>query len=1054
MSKNLQIRALARFGIVLVLVAAASFSALAAEESTSIPAILRQRILNSVGKIPWNLTDGYALEGRFILKATGEEIPYKARYVRASNRWVSDFSQDDRSRNLRYAFSNKRAWAASPEITADVNPEQLPYMAQFDFYQLHDALLRILEKGTRDPAFAVDTAANEIYVSGKLQNGWGATFVCNTVEYFPRKVLVTIPGKPSTAWLLPFARPDGSASLLNVPGLSTGFEIWLSDPVDTGNYRYARRMDFIEGGSVVGTLFLEASSSIAEAAALFDRPPNSPWSDSIHFKPSAGLARPSLYLNATDLPAFRSRMEENPWSDWNRKISLVSFWAMVMLRIGPIFPQSISFRLISLTVAIFLIGLILLLLRRRRQTADRFCWSLLLAGLLVSCFILLGWAASRQLHGPRDRSLIALHSAIRYAITGHSFHAGVVDALMLNFGREAPVQSMEDLGYSCQAYSLAYDLIRSYLPGKRRVQIENDLFSYAKPLFGASRGWGSSMGGSSVISAGLGMVGLSVTYEPYIAAACEIMDKTLRTQLVGGLHQFGPGPGSVAMDSAVNLFYGLKNAGRADYYSHVSFRKYLDTNLQMLSPVGTLPLFGDTSLDQSARLSAFFLKIADQIPYDEGRQCIAAYNRYWAHGQYQTDGWIKWILPAFQSAMMIFENPYVLLQYTRALPPSFLRSSSAILGDGQVAVVRTGEGPDSAYLALNMTRSNYAVHRDILTFDMYAYRSLILHGPGSPGPDRPGYRESAQTAASNSITFNHEDQSATQCTGIESSLLNQPTFDYVRALADKTYDYGHVQRDIVMVRPDKDHAAYFLLFDDVFVSDRETIVQWHLHGRGKLATGISQVSRWTSTSFDPPRLRPNRVILEAAYPTGIPGRLSKNTGTLYSQVSLLNQNSESTAIEWTGSRRFCSVLAPRKSGEAQEKIEVLEKNSFRIGTTDWVSLGRLDTPVITGPLMHASEYTIVRDRQRSFPALLMVSGLECRFSLHSLFSSKPVTVSLNGLRGGFLNSRPDTQVEIHSPEIRAGDRFRLDDQSIVAAESGVLTLMLGSIGEHSFRPIN
>lgn len=1049
-----QMWALRRSVIILALIAAACFAAPATQKSASIPEQLRQHLLNSVGKIPWNPSDGYALEGQFILKATGEEIPYKIRYARASNRWASDFSQTDPSRNLRYAFSNKQAWIASPEITADIKPENLPYMAQFDFYQLYAALLGILERGTRDPAFAAEAIANEIHVKGKLPNGWGATFVFNIVDYFPRKVSVTFKEKPSAAWLLPFIKPDGSSSLLHVPGLSAGFEIWMSNPVDTGEYRYARRMDFVEGGNVIGTMFLDGSYSITEAEALFNRPPDIPWAESIGFNPRADSTRPSLYLNAADLPAFRSRIEENPWSGWNRINRLVAFWAMGIPWIGFLLPPSISFRLISFAVAIFLVGLILLLLRRRRQTADPFRWSLLLAGLLVGCLILLGWLASRQLHGSRDRSLIALHSAIRYAATGHSAHAGSADALLLDFESEAPAQSMEDLGYSCQAYALAYDLIRSALTGERQMQIEKDLFDYALPLFGASRGWRSNRTGSSVISAGLGMAGLAIGYEPYIAAAREVMDKTLETQLVGGLHQSGPGPGSAAMDSAVNFFYGLKNAGRADYYSHVSFRKYLDTTLQMLSPVGTLPLFGDTNLDQSARLSAFFLKTANQLPDETGRQCIAAYNRYWAHGRYHAGGWIKWILPPLQSAMMFFTNPYLSLQYTRKISPSLLRSPSAILGDGQLAVLRTGEGPDSAYLALNMTRSYYATHRDILTFDMYAYRCLLLNGPGFPGTEHPQYGKSTQTAASNSITLNGEDQSATQCTGIESSLINQPAFDYVQALADKTYDYGHVRRDVVMARPEKDHPVYFLLLDDVFVSDPATTVQWYLHGRGKLATGIAQISRWTAAGFDPPRLWPNRVILEASYPIRVPGNLSKTSGMMYSQVSLFNQISEGTIIEWMGSRRFCSVLAPRKPEEAQAKIEALGKGSYRIGTTDWISLGRLDAQVTAGPLKHFSEYTIVRDRQQNFPALLMVSGLECRFNAHSLTSSKPVTASLKDLHGGFLNSRPDTRIEIHTPAIKAGDRFRLDGKAIIADESGVLILVLKNAGEHSFHSAN
>jgi hypothetical protein len=369
-------------------------------------------------------------------------------------------------------------------------------------------------------------------------------------------------------------------------------------------------------------------------------------------------------------------------------------------------------------------------------------------------------------------------------------------------------------------------------------------------------------------------------------------------------------------------------------------------------------------------------------------------------------------------------------------------------------VLRAGSGPDSAYLALNTMRSNSdAPHRDILTFDLYAYRSLLLHGPGFPGKNHSRYKETTQTASSNSITLNHENQSATQCTGIESALLNQPLFDHIRALADKTYDYGQVQRDIVMVRPETNRPAYFFLLDDVFVNDSETTVQWHLHGRGKLATGIDGVSRWTSAGFGPPGLGSDRVILEAAHPIGLPGSLATKPGVLYSEVPFLNQGSESAVIEWTGSRRFCTLLLPHPSGEIA-KIETLGDNSCRVAMTDWISLGNPEARVTIGPLTHVSDYTIVRDRRNSFPALLMVSGFECRFGLHALFSTKPVTVSLDGLRGGLQNPRPDTQVEIDSPEIRAGDCFRLDGRPVIAGDDGVLCFTLGKAGEHSFDRIS
>jgi hypothetical protein len=1047
-------RILRRTGTILILLAVVSPYAWASRNSAIAITLLRQRIQNSVGKLPWRPAEGYGLAGRFVLKATGEEIHYKARLARAPNRLAADFSApdisgEDGSRNLRYVFSEKRAWVSSPEITADAPLELIPYMARLDFPQLYDDLIRILERGMQDPAFGVGTVTNQIHIKGKLQNGWIATFVLNTVEYFPRRILITTADKPSAAWLLPFARPDGSCSLLPVPGTSPEFEILLSDPVDADGYRYARRMDFAEHGSIVGTFFQEESFANSEAEALFNRPAQFPWAGSLNFQSRTGLRKSSLYLNPSELPAFRSRIEEHPWSLWNRENRLISFWAIVVLGTGPLFPQSISFRVTYWAVTILFLALVFLLLRRRRQTTDAFRWGLLIGGLFLGCLILMGWIASHQFHSPRDRSLIALHCSIRHAATGYKLYAWTADALLRNFQNETPAQSIEDLGDSCQAYALAYDLIRSTLTSERRKEFERDLFLYAKPLFGASRGWNSSMPNSSVISAGLGMAGLAIGYEPYVTAAREVMDKMLKAQIVGGLHQAGPGRGSDAMNSAVNFFYAMKHTGRADYFSSDSFRQYTHATLQMLSPLGTLPLFGDTNLDQSARLSAFFLKIANQVPIDEGRQCIAAHNLYWAHGRYYAQGWIKWVRPLFQPLMMCFQNPYILLQYTQAIPASSPPASSAVTGDGQAAVLRAGSDPDSAYLALNMTRSYQAAHRDILTFDMYAYRSLVLHGPGFPGQDRPGYRESEQTAAANSITMNDENQSATQCTGIDSSLLNQPVFDYVRALADKTYDYGQVERSVIMVRPEQDHPAYYVLFDDVLVSDDETTVQWYLHGRGNLVTGIDQVSRWTSVSIEAPQLRQNTVILEAAHPTGDPGRLFKKAGILYSESSRLNQNSMISVIEWNGSRRFCTVLSPRKSNQPQVKIEKLDKNIYRIGAADWICMGSQTARAAKGPLTLVGDYAIVRDRGQSFPAVLMISGLTCGFGPHSIFSTKPLTASLKGLSGGFLNSRPDTRVELRSPEIRAGGQFRLDGQSIAAAESGLLVFTLSQAGEHS-----
>jgi hypothetical protein len=1045
----MQMRKLA--GIIIILISTAGSAVLAADDPNLDPLTIRRHLMDSVGTLPWNLTAGYGLKGQFAFKSGGEEIRYEARFARSLNRWAADFVQEDRSRNLRYVDSGKQAWISSPEITAGAPAGSLPYVAQFDFPKLYDELLFILDRGKRAPSFKAIAVANEIYIAGKLRNGWDAIFILNTVDYLPRKVFITFAGASSSALLLPIAAPDGSCSLRQTPNPSTEFEIWFSDSVQAAGYRHARRMDFWEHGSIVGTFILDERSTPAESEDLFIRPPKFPWLESIRFAPRADLRHASLHLDPSEIPELRARIEQSPWDQWNRENRIVACWAILVPWIGRIFPKSISFQFLSLTLAVCFIGFIILLIRRRAQQHSGFSWKLLTLGILVSGFILTAGIASRQFHQSGTRSRIALHAAIRYAITGHSFFARRADALLIDFAREAPDSSIEELGSSCQAYALAYDLIRADLPHKRRLRMETDLFNYAKPLFGASQGWVSNTAAGSALSAGLGMVGLAIDYEPFIAAACETVDKMLKTQINGGLHQSGPGPGSQAMDSAANFFYSLKHARRTNYYANPAFRQYVTTTLQMISPVGTLPLFDDTDLDQSACLSAFFLKVANQLSEEAGRQCIFANNLYWMNGRYHAEGWAKWIVPSLQPLRAFLGNPYLLLQYTRPIFPSPFPPSSVVLGDGQMAVLRSGAGPDSEYLVINMPRfDSESSHWDILAFDFYAYRSLLLHGPGFPGKKHSRYNETASTAASNSITLNKEGQSAHECTGIESSLLNQPLFDHLRALADKTYDFGQVQRDVVMVRPEKNRPAYFFVLDDVFVSDPETTVQWHLHGRGNLAMSIDQASRWNTAAFSPRKIGSDRIVLEVAHPIGTPGNLTTNSGTLYSSVSFMNQESSSTTIEWTGSKRFISILVPHKSGESSPKIEAQGKNSCRIGSTDWISFGSLKEPVTVGPLSHISEYTVVRDRMKAFPALLMVSGFHCQFGPHLFSCTKPLTVSLDGLRGGFLNSRPDTQVEIRSPEIQKGDRFRLDDRYLTADQSGRLFFTLATTGQHSF----
>jgi hypothetical protein len=1035
-----------RKGIILVLVLALCPFVLAGGSSNLDPELLRQRVIASVGSLPWNLSEGYVLDGQFTLKAMGEETQYRAKYARSAKKWAADFSQEDASRNLRYAGSGNSAWVSSPEISTDISSDLIPYMAGFDFLQLYSELLRILERGKGDPFYDMASVSNEILVRGRLQNGGQAVFVLNTVEFFPRKVQITTISQTSAAWLIPYSKPNGSCSLLRVPGWSSEFELWFSDPVAGNGYKFPKRTDFVENGNVVGTFIQENSDSFSGSEAIFKQLPSATSTAPEHNSP-----RQSFYLDDSELSAFRARMETEPWAGWYHMSRVLALWATVSIWVGPLLPGSLSLRLIFFAVALIFLGFFLVLWRRCRQHQVPFRWSLAAAGLVACCVALVAGSTSPLFHSSQHRSLFALHSAIRYTVTGNSSDAKQTDRLLRGFLREAPAHSMEELGYSCQAYALAYDLIRRELSGDQREEIETDLMTFAKPLYGAAHGWASNTDAGSVLSAGLGMAGLAAGCEPFIRSASEVARKMLETQLQDGSYQAGPGPGVLAFDSAANFFYGLQHSGRENFFAHPAFHQYLSSALQTVSPVGTLPLFEETNLPGSARLSRLFLKAANQLPEEEGRQCVAAHNLYWNYGQYSTEGWVKWIMPILHSWKAYFENPYVLFQYHRSLPPSFLPASSAVLGRGQLAILRTGNSPDAVYVALNARKASLTIaHRDILSFDLYAYRSLLLHGPGFPGKNDRRYKETTQTAAGNSVTLNNESQSRTQCAGIQNELINQPIFDYVRILADRTYDFGQVQRDVVLVRPEKDHPAYLFLLDDVLTAGPDTIVKWYLHGGGELVTGIDQVARWTSARFSPSRWRVGSVSLEASHPAG-GGNQSTGSGKLYSGSSFADQDSKSIVIEWRGSKRFPSVLFPY-TGSAP-KTETIGKDSARIGTDDWFSLGNLRTRLSVGPLTHVSEYVLVRDRAAQFPALLMVSGQEFRFGEHSLSSTKPITISLDGLSGGFLNKQPDTLVEIHSPQIRKGAAFLLDGHSIEASAPGILIVTLIAPGRHQLEQV-
>lgn len=1020
-----------------------------ASAAVSPAAALRERVLASVGIPAWNPEAGYSLSGRFTLKATGTDLEYRARYARVAGNWAAEYASQTRSRTIRYVRSGKKGWISTPELTADVPPGMLPYMAQFDFPRLYWELLRILDKGDRDSLFATGMVGNELHIRGRLDNGWEVIFVLNTVEYFPRKALISIRGEPSNAWLIGPGRTDGSCALEPMPGESTQFEIWISDPVESGNFRYARRLDFVDRDSVVGTLLMEGAAPLGKPGELFRRPPDSPWLASLAFSPD-GDGRP-VFQSESERAALRTRVERRPWSEWNRRSNAIALWSPIVLMSGSLGSPSWSTQTIVLMLALSMAALVVLLLRRKRESGRRFSWRLLFCGLVVALVILAGIFAARQAHAPRDRSLLSLHAAIRSSIAGSSFYSRSADALLLDFEQEAPAGTIEELGQSCQAYAMAYDLIRSCLSGERRRRIEMDLFAYAKPLYGALQGWSAHQDESAHAAAGLGLVGLAIRYEPYVKSSAEAMQQTIDEQFTKGLHRSGPGPGILAMDSAVNLFYGLKRSGGTDFYARPAFKAHVDAAMNLLSPAGTLPLFGETNLEQSARLSAFLLKAAGSLPDEQAGQCVWAHDRYWTAGRYGVEGTRKWIWSLWQPLRMHFENPYLLLQYLRDFTPQPAPALSAVLGGGQAAILRSGGGRDAAYLALNAPVAS-SPSRDALTFDLFAYGSLLLHGPGHPGRSRPEHSRSTETSSANSITLNNESHAPRRSAGVQSFLINQPLFDLVSAFAGSAYDYGSIQRDIVMVRADDANPAYYIMVDHIAVADPTTSVQWHLHGRGEVETGVDGMSRWTSSVYEPPRLRSNRVILEVLHPMGEVGTLSKRSGRLLSERPSLDQSSNAVSIEWAGGRRFCTILFPRRPEDQQPaRIAPSGQHSCRIGGADWFSLGRLDARTTVGPLSHVCDYVVVRDRKRLFPAMLMVSGTECSIGEHAIASGKPITASLLGLDGSLKNPRPDTKVEFRSPEIRSGDRFRLDDTVVEADVDGILNFTLASAGEHVFR---
>jgi hypothetical protein len=322
----------------------------------------------------------------------------------------------------------------------------------------------------------------------------------------------------------------------------------------------------------------------------------------------------------------------------------------------------------------------------------------------------------------------------------------------------------------------------------------------------------------------------------------------------------------------------------------------------------------------------------------------------------------------------------------------------------------------------------------------------MLHGSVLPPEDAASAR-----VAGNTPLFNDEGQTANGSSGITSALLNQPVFDFIRAVADRAYAYGQVKRDVILARSGENIPGYFVIMDNISGIDFDTTVKWRVHGRGETASGIDQRIRWNSAAFGPPRLWNMRSALEFVYPIGIQGTRSTSPGMIMSRYPFYNQPVQSAQVEWPGNGRLCSILVPYGEKEQPPIIEAQGEYACRIGTTDLFSFGDLSLRITSGTFEHISEYSLVHSRGDAFPALIMAFGVECRSGAHSIASDKPISASLDGPRGGFQNEEPNTRVTTRSPEIKVETRFFLDGNPVIVKEPGVLAFTLSEPGTHYLR---
>jgi hypothetical protein len=1014
------------------------------------PAQVLEKLQQSTGAAPWMQKPGYRLAGEFIHKALGEETPYQAVYLRLPDQWVAGFQPADPTRRMKCGYGSQ-SWIWTPEATAVVNPAQLPLCARYEYPLLHQELTRILQQGPRESLFKIGRDTEGIYVRGVMRDGHEATFVLNPVDGLPRKVSITLgPQAAAPAWSFVVLEPGGSAKLIHFPGTAAErFEIWLSEPVETDNYRYQRRSDYLLPGGVAGTFFMESCGPADASDPLLEYPANAPWQKELAGPGKTAGERPSFYLPPGRAAYFRSRLAVEPWLSWSRYNTLAAWWAAAAFWLPRIIPSPTSPTLIGVVQLVLLIAIVVIILRHRARRG-RPVSALLLTGLLTGWgLVFASGIATIQVSRAPTRGLLALHSAIRFAATGNSMYARITGLYLRTLPGAAPARSMTDLGHASESYSLAYDLIRSVLAPARRREIEGSLAEYAKLLYGALQGWRANTGTAHTMAAGLGAAGLAVADPGFINAAEAALKKGLDEQIREGVHREGPGAAAEAMDSAINLARELKLVGREDLTNRAAFREYVRTTLNLTSPLGTLPLFGSLSLDQSRNAVPFWLKAAGTMPPETGRQCVAAYNAYWSFGRYSTGGTAGLFVHWAQPFLSFFFNPHVLFHYEKALLPSNLPGESAIAGSGQFAVLRSGYGPDDLFIALNMLRSPaWAMNRSTLTFDFTARGSLLLHGPGSADPSPWEKKEELRTQDFNSITFAGEDQSSAESTGVAAALINQPVFDFVRVFADRVYEQGQVQRDLVLARGNKEQPAYAVIIDEVHATDPEVSVQAYFHGGKELSRGIDQSAKWTVRAFRPPAFRTEQAALDFQA-IGFDGRTQTATGRMRYESSFLNHEFQTLILEWTGSQRFFTVMLPHRAKDPAAVVEqTSDEASARVGSSDWIGLGDLDSPRPLGPFQYSAEFCLARDNGKGFPALLLISGIGFSHGSNSFACDKPVSLSLDGLEGTLMNSRPDTRIDVASPSIPAGQVFYLDGNPLTANAKGQLSIFLSEPGQH------